>query len=341
MAGKWSKFTLVSYNCLVDWHAHDDYGSRVDPQFLDADFRHALILTELEYLDGDIICLQEVTPEFYEKTLKVWSTNHGFGSAYIQRIHGRTDEGSAMFYKRDKFTCKRTELVQFKTFSDDLTKTYSLPVDRYTMEQEAIIEELEITETGHVVVVATTHLLFGDFRRPDVQILQISHLRHILKQRYEGKHIILCGDFNAEPRSLPYIFSKTGKLTAEQWNEMQEHSDIKECGDLFETIRKITEQFDVSEQYKSAYELVMGKEPDVTCVDHVIHCTLDYVLFRQPARIGMSDSSESETPNHEKSMAPYSVLNTMPLNEIEKELPPSRIYPSDHFPLFVKFAFVG
>ena len=83
----------------------------MDPQFLDADFRHALILDELECLDGDIICLQEVTPGFYEKTLKNWFTKRRFCSTYIQRIHGRTDEGSVLCYKKDKFICGRTELV--------------------------------------------------------------------------------------------------------------------------------------------------------------------------------------------------------------------------------------
>ena len=198
--GKWHDLSLVSYNCLVD--AYEDYGSRVDPQFLDDNFRHAQILAELEYLDGDIICLQEVTQEFYEKTLKTWSTKSGYGSAYVQRIHGRTDEGSAIFYKQNKFSCTRTELVQFKTFSDELIKKYSLPNDRYTMDQEAIIQELEVTGTCHVVVVATTQ--FGDFRRPDVQIQQMSHLRNILDNKYRGNHVILCGDFNAEPSSIPY-----------------------------------------------------------------------------------------------------------------------------------------
>ena len=212
------------------------------------------------------------------------------------------------------------------------------------MEQEVIIQELELVGTSHVIVVATTHLLFGDFRRPDVQVLQIAHLRHILKQRYGGSHVVLCGDFNSEPGSLPYIFSTTGKLSDDQWKEMQNVSDTKERDDLFELVRKIIEQFDTIEQYSSAYEFVMGKEPDVTCVDHVMRCTLDYVLFRESAGFRKAESSGPETPAKEKPakfrFVPCSVLDTMPLQEVEKELPPSRIYPSDHFPLCVRFAFV-
>ena len=318
----------------------------MDPQFLDANFRHAQILAELEYLDGDMICLQEVTPDFYEKTLKTWATKSGYASAYVQRIHGRTDEGSAMFYKKSKFRGTRTELVQFKTFSEELIKKHSLPSDRYTMDQEAIIQELEVTGTSHVVVVATTHLVFGDFRRPDVQVLQMTRLRNILDNGYRGKHVILCGDFNAEPSSIPYIFSKTGELTQKQWDEIQQQSDIKERHDLFGLVRTITEELGTSGEFRSAYECVLGKEPDVTCADHVFQCTLDYILF-QNLTVGKPVvlSSEDEAPVHDGltkfRLVPYSVLDVMPLNEIKKELPPSRIYPSDHFPLFVKFAFVS
>lgn len=33
------------------------------------DFRSATLLKELEYLDGDIVCLQEVSPSFYKNIL--------------------------------------------------------------------------------------------------------------------------------------------------------------------------------------------------------------------------------------------------------------------------------
>ena len=63
-------FSFVTYNVLADCHAQRDYASSYDPQHISADFRHDQIIQELEYLNGDIICLQEVTPDFYNDKLK-------------------------------------------------------------------------------------------------------------------------------------------------------------------------------------------------------------------------------------------------------------------------------
>lgn len=226
--GNRHEFTLVTYNCLVDWHAQDDYASRVDPQYLNSDFRHVRILEELEYLSGDIVCLQEVTPDFYNRTLKEWFTQREFCCNYIQRICGRTDEGCAVFYRKDKFLCKRTESVQFKKELIELIKGSPLPAERYATEQNAFIVELELIGTHHVIVVATTHLLFGNFVQPDVQVFQIAHLKHILKQRYGGAPTILCGDFNSYPDTPQYIFATHGTLSDEQWQTMQDNSNMHE-----------------------------------------------------------------------------------------------------------------
>lgn len=65
---------MVIYHYLV---TRGDY-SYTQPQFLAPEFRHGLLLKELDYLDGDIVCLQEVSPGFYNDTLlpamKRWET---------------------------------------------------------------------------------------------------------------------------------------------------------------------------------------------------------------------------------------------------------------------------
>ena len=67
-------FSLVTYNILADCHIQKDctYYSYTEPQFLNKDYRQARILDELEYLDGDVVCLQEVSPDFYDTVLKDW-----------------------------------------------------------------------------------------------------------------------------------------------------------------------------------------------------------------------------------------------------------------------------
>ena len=45
-----------------------DY-SFTSPQYLDQAYRHSLLLKELDYLDGDVVCMQEVNPAYYKQTL--------------------------------------------------------------------------------------------------------------------------------------------------------------------------------------------------------------------------------------------------------------------------------
>ena len=76
--GNQEMFSLITYNVLAECHVKKDpsYYSYADPQYLGTDFRHARILEELEYLNGDIVCLQEVSPEFYIAVLKDWFTKY-------------------------------------------------------------------------------------------------------------------------------------------------------------------------------------------------------------------------------------------------------------------------
>ena len=87
-----------------------------------------------------------------------------------------------------------------------------------------------------------------------------------------------------------------------------------------------------------------GQEPHVTSVDNIYRCCLDFILYREPvpAVVNNDISDKSLIQDRAKSshskMIPVSVLGIMPLEEILKAVPPSRVYPSDHFPLFVEFA---
>ena len=67
-------FTVVSYNILADFHAQKDYtGSSalwITPDHLSIGYRHKLLMRELLYLDGDIVCLQEVGADYFNDVLR-------------------------------------------------------------------------------------------------------------------------------------------------------------------------------------------------------------------------------------------------------------------------------
>lgn len=63
--------SVVSYNILADCHVqrghHSDY---TEPVYLSLEARHKVILKEITYLNGDVVCLQEVGPEYFRHTLE-------------------------------------------------------------------------------------------------------------------------------------------------------------------------------------------------------------------------------------------------------------------------------
>ena len=47
--------------------------------------------------------------------------------------------------------------------------------ERYSMRDVAILTQLKCKETNQVITIVNTHVDFGEFRKPDLQILQVSH----------------------------------------------------------------------------------------------------------------------------------------------------------------------
>ena len=46
--------------------------------------------------------------------------------------------------------------------------------ERYAMQDVAILTQLKCRETKQVVTVVNTHVDFGEFKKPDLQILQVN-----------------------------------------------------------------------------------------------------------------------------------------------------------------------
>ena len=63
------QFSVVSYNILADCHLFRNDYSFTENKFLVPEYRLEKIIEELKYLDGDIICMQEVDPAFFSEKL--------------------------------------------------------------------------------------------------------------------------------------------------------------------------------------------------------------------------------------------------------------------------------
>ena len=63
------QFSVVSYNVLADCHLFKNDYSFTHPDHLEPDYRLNKLMEEIQFLDADIVCLQEVDPDFYQDQL--------------------------------------------------------------------------------------------------------------------------------------------------------------------------------------------------------------------------------------------------------------------------------
>ena len=94
--------TIVSYNILADCHVDFDmealYG-QCQKGDLYISGRFEAIVAEVEAYEPDIVCFQEVPPEYYKKNFQPHFEKLGFEGLYIKRIRETHEEGEATFYK--------------------------------------------------------------------------------------------------------------------------------------------------------------------------------------------------------------------------------------------------
>ena len=63
------QFSVVSYNVLADCHLFRNDYSFTESDYLEPDYRLNKLVEEIQYLDGDVVCLQEVDPDFFHDQL--------------------------------------------------------------------------------------------------------------------------------------------------------------------------------------------------------------------------------------------------------------------------------
>ena len=63
------QFTVVSYNILAQCHLERNDYSFTSPEYLALEHRHQKMMSEFQFLDADVVCLQEVGPAYFESLL--------------------------------------------------------------------------------------------------------------------------------------------------------------------------------------------------------------------------------------------------------------------------------
>ncbi|GBG76837.1 hypothetical protein CBR_g23053 [Chara braunii] len=111
-AERGDSFVFMSYNILAgslaEEHSRELY-SRVHPDFLAWPNRRKNILKEMVFVQGDVVCLQEVD-KFDELENELGKM--GYQGTHRSRT-GNHSDGCAVFWKTKKFKMQKTEVIEF------------------------------------------------------------------------------------------------------------------------------------------------------------------------------------------------------------------------------------
>ncbi|KAM5165537.1 protein angel homolog 2 isoform 2-T3 [Mantella aurantiaca] len=205
-------FSVVSYNILSQDLLEDNSSlySHCRRPYLFWNYRLPNILRELEEMNADILCLQEVQENHYQEQIKPSLEARGYLCEYKSRTGAKPD-GCAICFKSDKFKLMLVKPVEY------FRRNIAL-LDRDNVGLLLMLQP-KMNREAPTICVANTHLLYNP-RRGDIKLTQLAILLAEITeiaQTQEGKFcpIILCGDFNSVPGSPLLRFIKEGNLNYE------------------------------------------------------------------------------------------------------------------------------
>nr|XP_057921376.1 protein angel homolog 2 isoform X2 [Doryrhamphus excisus] len=195
-------FSVMSYNILSQDLLEDNlYLYRhCPPQVLAWTHRLPNLLAEIQKYDADVLCLQEVQEDHFEKQIRPALEARGYHCEYKKRT-GQKPDGCAIVFKTSRLSLLSSNPIEFFRRGDAL-------LDRDNVGLVLLLRPNHATgrsDSSNVLCVANTHLLYNP-RRGDVKLAQLAILLAEigrLSRLPDGPShpVVLCGDFNCTPWS--------------------------------------------------------------------------------------------------------------------------------------------
>ncbi|XP_053316791.1 protein angel homolog 2 [Spea bombifrons] len=202
-------FTVLSYNILSQDLLEDNAHlySHCRRPLLFWSYRLPNILNEIEEMDADILCLQEVQEDHYRTQIKPSLEALGYHCEYKTRTGSKPD-GCAICFKSSKFILALTKPVEYYRRNIAL-------LDRDNIGLVLLLQPRTEIEAP-TICVANTHLLYNP-KRGDIKLTQLAILLAEISGAARLKDmsycpIVLCGDFNSVPGSPLHRFIRDGML---------------------------------------------------------------------------------------------------------------------------------
>jgi CCR4-NOT transcription complex subunit 6 len=336
---------VVSFNTLAEIYAHQGVYPYCPQWALSFDFRKKLLLKQLQEMDADVLCLQEVQADHFEHFFYPAMKASGYEGLYKQKnrdamgVEGKVD-GCALFFKTsrfyliEKYSLDFNEAVRQCCDGEASKADGMMPVEakahldrikkaqrRLTRDNVAQVVILEMLTdprgnklpTSKRVCVANTHL-FWDPDYGDVKLWQTHMLLHELEKNItipQDLPLVLCGDFNSEPNSAVHQLL-SGNLKAGRRIALSREQLPADPSNIL-SMRGA--HLSHSLFLCSAYGTVLGAEPEFTNYTENYTGCLDYVWC---------------SANHITPLAVLAVPSEGELRSGSGTPLPNPQYPSDH-----------
>ncbi|KAF9937754.1 hypothetical protein BGZ67_000910 [Mortierella alpina] len=192
-----ASFSVVSYNILSRTLAANNpkFTSNAhvpDPRNWPS--RRTLLLTEIEVMDADVVCLQELDKDDYNGYFGAMMGHLGYRGVHAKR-HSNFAHGFAVFYRTRRITVVK---IHYVPCPDKVVVS--------GIEYAGLLLVLDIADEGKVrrVCVGTTHIVCSQTRgfRKLGQLMSIISAAKVMMRRDPSMSLILTGDMNAQVGSL-------------------------------------------------------------------------------------------------------------------------------------------
>ncbi|KAL1187992.1 Carbon catabolite repressor-like protein [Cardamine amara subsp. amara] len=228
--GKSKPFTVLTYNILSDTSASDKQYGYCQPWARTWTYRKHNLLQEIVGYNADVVCLQEVQNSHLNGFLAPELIRLGYDFRYQRR----TDklDGCATFFKQNKFSFVKDYCIEFDKIAQPFVGVDTLASQRLIQNNIALIAVLQFVDpSGNLqqICVANTRLevqLVLEGVKQDLKDVMLWQVYRLLKgmstiaEYSKGIPMIMCGDFNMTPESVPHLLVVTGKVDPS-------HQDLK------------------------------------------------------------------------------------------------------------------
>lgn len=319
--------SILTYNILVQKYVKSKKLHYKFRSTLSLNSRMNKILNEINSLDSDIVCLQEVVKENLDKYLTVGLKDYN--------IYSAENTGSNFLnligFKKNKF-----KFIQQKSLNLDFSKFEF--IDNYLFGNRGIFK-LVLERKDRYFVIYNVHFPW----RPQFEyhkcVITNFIFEDILNEHYNSNcNIFIAGDFNSLPESnvLKLFYNDFNRSLFIDEKFLKNQFLVENFEEMLNNSKKIHSFF----KLKSVYDNYKSNLNEIDAIQ--VSQTKEFYVKNHPQFTNYTEyfCGNIDYIFYSKQLHPVKILQLPSITEAKQEIFfPSTKYPSDHIKLYSEFFF--